>query len=511
MIFEFNGDFIAGTFRSSSNTTGVHEDVDPGDLDNHLGFVQIDPKHVDEAVGAAAAAFGEWSNTSMETRAHFIRQYREALRKRLDELTRVVVLKTGKSIHDAVNETRALLFKTDILLTEAAPLIARFAPEGLSGHCNFRPRGVAAIFPPTIFPAHGAHSSIIAAILSGNTVVLNVPPLAPMTAQIMGEAAQAAELPHGVLNMVNTDTAGADSLALHRDVSLVDWSGRAEYARQILSATSEQLDKTVVVECPGQNPAIVCDHVDMDRAVHEVFAGAFLTAGQRFMSTKRLYLNRRVADHFMNFFLHMVRHVMVGYGMEHDTFMGPLISETFLETMTQVTMQAEMDEAEILIPSGTPALDRKGFYITPSVHLLPSSHHHYKQHHHSYQTGPHPVPNLTVYLFDDLEEALSAANDTAHRLVASIFTTKPEEFNMAMGTLDFGIINLNRATTSYTARLPHVGRGLTGNHYPKGLFAPYVCTTPTASLIETGPMTAGEKLPNIPAWREDPVIGSARS
>jgi succinylglutamic semialdehyde dehydrogenase len=245
----------------------------------------------------------------------------------------------------------------------------------------------------------------------------------------------------------------------------------------------------------GKNATIVCDDAALDAAIFETLSSAFLTTGQRCTATSRVLVHRSVHQAFVEKFHEKAKKFQIGHPLDNP-FMGPLIDAAAVEKYMTFTGIAEREGCEIIMRGKPFEADYDGYYVTPSLCLVKDS---------SLQAVKKSVyqqtevfgPNVAIYVFDDLEEAVKLTNATQFGLAASVFTAKKENFVKASHGLRAGIINWNRSTVGASSRLPFGGIKRSGNHVPAAISAIDSCVYPVATLQVEAPTVPAQGLPGL--------------
>ncbi|MBI1861611.1 MAG: aldehyde dehydrogenase family protein [Deltaproteobacteria bacterium] len=252
--------------------------------------------------------------------------------------------------------------------------------------------------------------------------------------------------------------------------------GSAETGHKIHKQTSENYQKSLVLEISAKNAAVIWEDANLQKAVTESLFGAFATAGQRCTSTGRIFVHKKIFDRFLDDIHSMAKKCRIGYALSDSRppFMGPLISEETVENYLRYQGIAVREGCEEVMRGKTLEKENKGYYVSPSIHWAtqfdPKS---------IYQQSEVFGPNVTLYQIGDLEEIIDILGKTAPGLVGSIYASK-ETYLRLIDEMRVGILNWNLPTTQVSYELPYGAPS--GNYRPMGSLAPYQCTFPTASL-----------------------------
>lgn len=470
------GDYIAGRFRKARRAESFLSE-NPGDTRDLIGEYQAAPAHVDEAVAAARAAFAGWADQPLEARLAALGRLRAGIAQRADELALLLVRETGRPLWETRQEVATMQAKVDTTCGEAVAEIAERHPPGLRGRLLYRPLGAVAVVSPFNFPAHLPHGQLLPALAAGCTVVMKPSELTPAIGELYAEIVDGAGFPPGVFSLLQGGAKIGEALITHADVDAVFFIGSWATGHRIRKATIDQPGKLLALEMGGKNAALVLDDANLELAAREIAHSAYITAGQRCSSTSRVVATERVHDALVERLARAAREVKVGYGMDEGVFMGPLISRPAMARFLATLRKAERARAaEPIVPSVPLLLERRGHYVSPSLHLCR------KATKSEYQREELFGPNLAVWRAKNLEEALALANDSDYGLCMSVYTNQRAAYEQVLQKGRAGQINWNRGTVGSSPRMPFGGLGKSGNHRPAGLFMIRSCVRPVATL-----------------------------
>src|SRR5258705_10546546 len=285
------------------------------------------------AVDAASRAFAGWSETAPGEKARLFLKAAEIVRRRRSEIAEVLARETGSTISFAT-------FQQDLVaatLQQVAGWV--FLPKGEVLESNLpgthsvgvrRPLGVVACFTPW----NGAHvlswRGVISPVAAGNTVVVKPSEFAPISAGlILAQIAEEAGFPKGVINVVTHAPGAAGEIAdvffESQDVRVINLIGGVKTAKMLAKRAGETLKRTTM-ELGGFNPLIILDDVNMDYAVRTATFGSFFHQGQICLNTRRIIVQRKIAQEFLEKFAARTKTLPSGDLQDHKTIIGPLIS-----------------------------------------------------------------------------------------------------------------------------------------------------------------------------------------
>ena len=477
------GDYLGGRFVAIADDalSGRTERTSPRDYSDVVGRFGFRLEAVGDAVASARQAFPHWARLSLAERTQHLVALKKALATRAEELARTITREVGKPLWEARTEVSAALNKIDITLSDGLALVASKEMGSPAQRYAFKPHGVAAVLGPFNFPLHLMHGHVVPALVTGNTVIVKPSELAPSVGQLYAECFHAAGFPSGVFNLVQGDASVGAKLAAHPDVDAVMLTGSYRAGQAIKQATLDQPHKLLALELGGHNPAIVLADADLEKSVHDVMWGAFVSAGQRCSGTAIALVDAQCFDAFSQLLVSKVDRLRLGDPF-NDVFMGPVISEAARARFWDSLAEVERQGVTALRRSQQLTKDLpEGAYLTPSVHLLATATGLPYEHEELFG------PDLALAPVRDLNEAIERANGGAYGLSASVFTRDRAAFEHAFASLRHGCVNWNTPTCGASSKLPFGGTGKSGNHRPAALFSTLYCTYPVATL--EGPAT----------------------
>ncbi len=489
MFVPSRGNYIGGKFiRPKKGTELISED--PGDLLIPVGKLVVAPEAVDPAVAAAAKAFPAWSGLAVGKRIARMRLFQKILRQRQSALITLVAREAGKPVRESAREIERLSDKVDEMIETGLKLIRPYdvaVGKGIRGECRYRPLGVLAVIGPFNFPAHTPASHIVPALLTGNTVVFKPSELTPFVGQAIAEAIDAAGFPPGVFNLVQGGTDAGVRLVQHPAVAGILFTGSTAAGLAIRKATVAAPQKCLALEMGGKNAAIVLADAPLDLAAREIAMSAFSMAGQRCNATSRVIVERSVFRPFLAKFLEATDRVKIGYSLEPDVLMGPLISHDSVAKFHSYLKLAEEEGFAPIRRGRSPGSwgKRRGYYVMPSVHLCEQPAKNKSLH---YRKEEIFGPDVAVYVVRNEEEAAALNNEVQYGLITSVFTRSLPRFERLFPKLDTGMVNFNRGTIYSSGKLPFGGTKASGSFRPAGAFSPYYCTVPVAVLQDFRPL-----------------------
>jgi succinylglutamic semialdehyde dehydrogenase len=437
-------------------------------------------EHVDLAVAAARRAQPGWAATPLERRVDLLRAWQQVTVRHADRIAGLITDEMGKTLHESLLEAKALAEKVDITLGEHS--LRRVTDYEVTvtktraGHCRYRPHGVMAVIAPFNFPAHLANGHFVPALLMGNTVILKPSDKVPAVGQLLAELMDECKLPPGVFNVVQGGVEIAATLAGHDGLDGIAFTGSWPVGRKILEANLDRPGRIVALEMGGNNATVVMDDAHLRQAVLECVRAGFSTTGQRCTCTRRIIVQRGVAERFIPAFCKAVSTILIGPGRSTSPiFMGPLATADGVDEVLRFQRDLVHAGSRVLVESTR--MDRPGHFVTPGV----------------IEVDAFPLerdrevfgPLVQLCVVDTLDEAIAQANLSRYGLAASIFTTADAAWETFFRSVRVGCVNRNTGTAGASSKLPFGGLGHSGNHRPAAAFSVDYCAYPVANMIET--------------------------
>lgn len=376
---------------------------------------------VDTAVRAARRAFdeGPWSRTSQGERAAALDRLAVALAERAPDIAWLVTAEMGMPVTASLAHNAGTPITT---LRYYAALARDLEPEELRAAVNFRGQtlvrreavGVAAIVAPWNYPITIALSQIAPALAAGCTVVFKPAPQTCLSAYVIAEAVEAADLPPGVFNLVTGGHGVAESLARHPGVDRVSFAGPPAAGRRIAMACAETL-KPVNLELGGSGTAIVLDDADLDTASAGLAQLAFGNAGQSCFAAVRVLAPGRGYRDLLDCLTARAQAAVVGDPMAAATTVGPLISPRSRARVESYVGASLAAGARLLAGGRRPAAQVRGYFYQPTVLAAAVGA--------DRADGEVFGPVVTVLPYRTEAEAVALVNCLGGRLAGSVWTT----------------------------------------------------------------------------------------
>jgi len=422
------GLFIDGEFTDPDSHTSF-ETLNPATEEPLARVAQASSEDVDRAVASARHAYEKvWSKTSGAERAKYLFRIARLIQERARELAVVETLDNGK----AIRESR------DIDIPLAAAHFFYYA--GWADKLNYagfganpQPLGVAGQIIPWNFPLLMAAWKLAPALAAGNTCVLKPAETTPLTALVLAEILQQAELPPGVVNIVTGDGTVGAALVEHPDVNKIAFTGSTEVGRLIQQRVAGS-HKHLTLELGGKGANIVFEDAPVDEMIEGIIDGIFFNQGHVCCAGSRLLVQETIADEVLRRLVRRVDQLRVGDPMDKNTDVGAINSAAQLARIEELTQYGESEGATRYTSSCV--LPDKGYWFAPTIFADVSQ---------SHRIAREEIfgPVLSVLTFRTPEEAVAKANNSNYGLACGVWSEKGSRTLWVAERLRAGVIWAN--------------------------------------------------------------------
>jgi 1-pyrroline-5-carboxylate dehydrogenase len=429
-------------------TTEKIKSVNPAKPSEVVGvFQSAGREHVEPAIQAAQQAFETWKRTSVEQRASLIHTVAGILRERKFEFAAWMVYEVGKNWAEADADIAETIDFAEFYAREALRLALAKTPTQLPGEADrliYIPLGVAAVIPPWNFPCAIMAGMTMAAVVTGNTVVMKPSHDSPAIAAKFFEVLQQAGMPDGVVNFCpgSGSTFGA-GLVEHPLTRFVAFTGSKEVGLDINQRAAkpqpgQKWIKRTILEMGGKDSIIVDADANLDAAVEGVAQAAFGFQGQKCSACSRAIVDEKIYDVFLERLKDRVSKITVGDPTENKP-MGPVVNEKAMKSILDY-IEVGKKEGRLIHGGGRAAEAGDGYFIQPTViaDIPPTA-----------RISQEEIfgPVLAVIKARNFDDALAIANNTEFGLTGAVYSTSREKLERARTDFHVGNLYFNRKCT----------------------------------------------------------------
>ncbi len=405
------------------------------------------PDMAREAIALAYDYFGTWGHTSPQHRVELLFRAVEILKRRKSEFNAWLVVESGKSWNEAEGDVSEAIDFCDYY---ARQMLRLAQPEelvqmpGERDRMVYLPLGVGVIIPPWNFPLAILAGMTVAALVTGNTVVIKPSSDTPTIAAQFAEVLLEAGFPPQSFSLL-TGSGGAigDLLVSHPKTRFVSFTGSKEVGLRIVELAAktqpgQKWIKRVVAEMGGKDAIVVDADADLDSAVAGVVASAFGFQGQKCSACSRAIVHDAIYDDFLARLKQRVEsQVTVGPAEDPAFAMGPVINDG---ARRSILNYIEVGKTEgRLLTGGAPA-PGDGYFIQPTVIAdIETSDRLFQEEIFG--------PVLAVAKARDFDHAIAMANDSEYGLTGAVYTSDPQKIEKAKREFFVGNLYINRKCT----------------------------------------------------------------
>ncbi len=458
-----NGQWLNG---SGTNRLAI---INPATEEPFAAVSSATPDEIGEAVEAAQAAFvSGWRDMAPGQRAELLHGLAKRIRENTESIAQLETRNVGKPIGDARWEADAGAKVFEYYAGAIGHLCGQTIPVARGGF-DFtlrQPMGVIAAITPWNFPFLIACWKVAPALAAGNSVVLKPASLTPLTALRLGQLAQEAGLPDGVLQVLPGSGAEAgNALATHPLVRKIGFTGSTEVGATIMKLAADDI-KRVSLELGGKSPNIVFADADWQRAAAESPMSVFANTGQDCCARSRMFIEQPIFDDFVDHFVAATEALKIGNPTDDTTQVGPMVCASQRELSESFVNEARNEGRNIRTGGDRP--DGNGFYLNPAV--ITGS-----------ETGDRAWreeifgPVVCLRPFTDEGEMLQEVNDTNFGLSGTVWSKDLNRALRVARQVESGVISVNSHSSVHT-EAPFGGFKRSGLGRDLGMSAMEACT-----------------------------------
>ena len=435
--------------------------------ENDFDRTEASSEEIHLAVHRGRFASENWRRLTARQRTRFLRSFRHQLVHQMDPLLAVVHAETAKPRFDLAGEVFHAANLCQFLERQTPRWMRpERRPTGWFVHKRAtvlrEPLGVVAAITPCNYPIVLFLTPALQALAAGNAIIVKPSEWTPETSSFLRQIFDDSGVPENVIQVVNGGPATGRLLA-GSGVDKVFFTGGREGGRSVYKAAAEWLTP-VVLELGGNDPMIVCEDADIERAAHAAVWGAFFNAGQSCIAVERCYVHRDQFDEFTRRVVELTHRVTTGWKESADQLdfdMGPIATEVQFEHLLLLLNDAKRRGAKVL--AGGHVIDRTKHCFAPTVLARVD---------HSMRIMKEETfgPILPIQSFEDEEEAISLANDSELGLGASIWSRRVRRAKKIASALEVGGVVINDTMVHFgMPSLPFGGRRGSGFGRSQGI------------------------------------------
>lgn len=464
-----------GTWRHGSSTATPLTSTNPATGETLATVSCATPSEVSSVLAAAYSAQRVFAKLPAPARGAVMKDICSAYVEHKDALGALVSLEMGKVLSEGKGEVQEVIDVADMALGLSRNIKGNVLPSERPGHVIYElpnPLGLVAVITAFNFPVAVHGWNFCLSFVAGNATIWKPSPTTPLTAiattKLLVKVLEKHGLPTALAALVCGDVETGQALTHDDRVQLTSFTGSEAIGKVVAKDVAGRLGK-ILLELGGNNAAIVLDDADLDLAVPAVAFAAVGTAGQRCTTTRRLLLQRGIADAFLaklvKFYESLLSKNLIGDPTDPSILCGPLHSPRAVSKYWETLDTIRSSGGKILFGPSSPSCpglhptlsNSKGNFVLPAITLPTNSND-------RVFTEEVFAPILNVALFSTLEEAVQLNNSVRQGLSSSLFTKDLKNVGEWQGALgsDCGIVNVNVSTSGAEVGAAFGGNKATG-------------------------------------------------
>jgi malonate-semialdehyde dehydrogenase (acetylating) / methylmalonate-semialdehyde dehydrogenase len=445
--------FIAGEWCQSGSTEIL--DVHNPATAEVIGKVPLSPAaEVDAAIQAAGKAFPEWRRTPVTDRIQFLFKLKLLLQEHFEELSRTITMECGKIISEARGEIQRAIENVEVACGAPILLQGNFSEDIASGIDELmirQPLGVCACICPFNFPGMIPFWFMPYALACGNTYLVKPSEKVPLTMQRIAELIAQTRLPKGVFNLINGARETVDAIVDHPGIRAISLVGSSPVAKHVYARAAAQGKRA---QCQGgaKNPIIILPDADPETTIRITADSGFGCAGQRCLAASLVLTVGEARKPFTEALVEAARSRKVGYGLDEQVQMGPVITPQSKARVESLIGKAIDEGATALVDGRKPSIPgyERGNFVKPTV---------------LDNINPHGEvirteifgPVLGLLPVNTVDEAIAFVNTGAYGNMACLFTSSGASARKFRYETEVGNVGINIGVSAPMAFFPFSG------------------------------------------------------
>jgi len=450
MTSDYDSLYIGGKWRTPASEDRI--EVCSAATEERIGSVPAATVvDVDAAVDAARNAFDDptgWSTWLPRERADVLRTFASEMKSRAKDIVTAVSSQNGMPVgigrfSEGAVPAKMLRYYADMV--EQTPA-SEMRISLIQGRTEVRrvPVGVVGAIVPWNFPQILTFFKLAPALAAGCAVVLKPSSETVLDAMLIAEAAEAAGLPAGVLNVAPGPgrTAGA-RLVEHPGIDKIAFTGSTAAGRSIAETCGRQL-KPVTLELGGKSAAIILDDADLSTVMAGLFAVTLINQGQGCYLCTRILAPRSRYQEVVDAVTDMAKSLKIGDPLDPSTMIGPVASSAQRDTVESYIAKGLAEGGQVTTGGGRPSGFDRGWYVEPTVFAGLDN---------SAVVSREEIfgPVLTIIEYADDDDAVRIANDSDYGLAGTVWTRDLDRGIAVAGRIQSGSVGVNGYTMDHGA------------------------------------------------------------
>ena len=393
---------------------------------------------VDRAALAARAAFPAWSRTSLEERIGWLTKLKDGIEARSEELAVLVTHQMGVPLEvcrdiNVANAIRSI----EAIIEDLRGF--DFSEKLGNSLILYEPIGVVACITPWNFPLVQVIRKTCSAIGTGNTVVIKPSEQTPLDAYQVAEIWDEIGLPRGVCNLVTGyGVPTGEAMVSHPEVDMISLTGSTVAGKRVMKLAADGVKK-VSLELGGKSANVILEDANLKQAVEVGLGSCYFNSGQVCVAQTRMLVPREKLEEATDLAKEVAQSYACGDPMGSGGKLGPLVSKRQYDRVRGYIRKG-IEEGATLVTGGDDqpeGLDR-GYFVSPTVFSNVSN---------DMTIAQEEIfgPVLSIIPYEDEEDAIRIANDTAYGLAGAVWSGDQERAKKVARQIQAGKVTINGA------------------------------------------------------------------
>lgn len=468
----FPGHWINGTWETDRRADAIEPSVNPcnGAL---LTKPSLSAHLINQAADAAQDNFSVAAQMPFEERLDVLRRFKQVCADYEELIERALCLELGKPMWEVKSELdfvhQALESVLDSRQTIKASLESGYSFQHSKAQVELKPLGPVIAFIPFSTPFLSFTQAFSSALIAGCPLVAMTSTHASLCSMVFTQIVANLGLPDGFFNSLFGSYKFFVRALQDRRFKAVIYSGSREHCDSIRRDYVSDYSRELILYSGGKNAVIVDESAQVELAVELCLRGVIKTAGQLNSSTSQVFVPRQLLGQFNDALVGRLKKIKIGpefvqWSSEVEisaqkNVLGPLYSKKALEKFLRFQTMAKREASETLVWGKAIDGGSEGYFVTPGLHVFDrfdaSS---------AYQSNVFMCPDLAIYGYDKVEEAIGSVNTTAAPFIVSLIGEDTERFSHLTSSLDAPNVVFNQATVDISLFDAAAGRNIAGGH-----------------------------------------------
>ena len=460
-MFKINNTFINGSFIQNNQKT-YFDLINPSSEDIYGKLECTSIQNLEKAILSACNAEEECANLSIDNRKNILLQILDGIIERREELAEIITLEMGAPIN--LSKNAHIQMGIDHL-KNTIKILDNYEFETFEdGYKVLRvPIGVTALITPWNWPLNQTLTKISSAIAAGCSIVIKPSEFCALSSRVLAEIIEKSDIPRGGFNMVNgIGSELGPIISEHKMINMISFTGSTQVGINIQERAAKTV-KRVSLELGGKSAHIICDDVDLNKAIPNAINQCFINSGQSCSAPTRLLVPEDKINEIKKIAINHVNTIKTGDPLSNETALGPVVNAKQFNNIQNHIKNAIDSSCELIVGGiDRPQNLNTGFYVKPTIFAnVPEN---------------HPIaqeeifgPVLSIITYKDIENAITIANNSKYGLSSYITSNNPLEANKIAKKIKAGQTIINKISRG-SVPAPFGGFKMSGNGREHGIF-----------------------------------------